>query len=320
MKNSTSPRCCWNNPLALRRWHLYMGRCNLWCTVHQISFAAPSDEMLQQVSRDITREGIGILENFLSSAALSQLQNFIKATTVNAQHDYLSLSGDALAATALGQLSNSREFVKMMRFLYSRGSGLRAPEQPIYPVLRCLAGKSGLKHSLRCHYDTHFVTALLPIIIPGDGAAGNLVVARRQRDLRGSYLRSLFDKILVQNPISRSFFRKINQHKNNVFSEVRLIPGHLYLFYGYKRIHGNTPCDPNKIRATALFHFGDPHEANPLQRFVRMRKADHSLRRPESTNIFPALHPSAFGRQAGHAWDGSDVLRHAGNFATISHV
>jgi hypothetical protein len=34
-------------------------------------------------------------------------------------------------------------------------------------------------------------------------------------------------------------------------------------------VHTNMPCDPDKVRATALFHFGDPHSDSRLKRLLR---------------------------------------------------
>jgi len=47
-----------------------------------------------------------------------------------------------------------------------------------------------------------------------------------------------------------------------------MVAGNLYLFWGYLSVHANEPCDPDKIRATALFHFGYPHTGTALRRFT----------------------------------------------------
>ena len=50
---------------------------------------------------------------------------------------------------------------------------------------------------------------------------------------------------------------------------IKLKPGNLYLFWGYRSIHTNEPCDPDKTRATALFHYVDPHTDSRLKRALR---------------------------------------------------
>jgi hypothetical protein len=75
----------------------------------------------------------------------------------------------------------------------------------LYQVLRCLKGKSGLKHALYFHYDV--VTALLPVIIPSQGGAGHLVMAPNWRPVRSSYLFNLLDKIILDNPATLFLLR-----------------------------------------------------------------------------------------------------------------
>ena len=41
---------------------------------------------------------------------------------------------------------------------------------------------------------------------------------------------------------------------------IKMVPGNLYLFWGYRSVHTNEPCDPASIRATALFHYANPHQ------------------------------------------------------------
>ena len=63
---------------------------------------------------------------------------------------------------------------------------------------------------------------------------------------------------MIQNPIIQKIFaifalRKIEKHI------VKLEEGNIYFFYGYRTLHANLPVNPEYIRATLLFHFGNPH-------------------------------------------------------------
>jgi hypothetical protein len=95
---------------------------------------------------------------------------------------------ETVAGTLLNELSASPAFVNLLQQVYEQGSGHPAPIQSLYQVLRCLKGKSGLTHSLRFHYDSYVVTALLPVIIPSPGSAGHLVMAPNRRPVRASYM------------------------------------------------------------------------------------------------------------------------------------
>jgi hypothetical protein len=43
------------------------------------------------------------------------------------------------------------------------------------------------------------------------------------------------------------------------------------VFWGHRTLHGNDVCDPDQRRATALFHFRDPHLEDPLDQLVHKR-------------------------------------------------
>jgi hypothetical protein len=52
-------------------------------------------------------------------------------------------------------------------------------------------------------------------------------------------------------------------------------PGDLYFFWGYQSLHGNEPCYASSVRATALFHFADPHENSALTRAIQAMRRRH---------------------------------------------
>ena len=143
-----------------------------------------------------------------------------------------------------------------------------------------MKGKSGLKHALRFHYDSYVVTALLPVIIPSQGSAGHLVMAPNRRPVRSSYLFNILDKIILDNPATQFFLRHAFRWGLLRFKQIRMVPGNLYLFWGYRSVHANEPCDPDKIRATALFHFGDPHTDCGLRRFTGRAKSRSRVLKP----------------------------------------
>jgi hypothetical protein len=77
----------------------------------------------------------------------------------------------------------------------------------------------------------------------------------------------LLDKILLDNPISQWLLRYVSMQK------ISMVPGNLYLFWGYRSIHANEACDLDKLRATALFHFGDPHINSKLRKITGRAKS-----------------------------------------------
>jgi hypothetical protein len=233
-----------------------------------------SRETVIHLVADMNRVGFGVLSGYLEPADLEDLRQFVETAVAAAGGEYVVFTGEeAVAGTLLDELSSSPAFVNLLHQVYEQGSGRAAPNQSLYQVLRCLKGKSGLKHALHFHYDSYAVTALLPVIIPSQGSAGHLVMAPNWRPVRSSYLFNLLDKIILDNPATQFLLRHAFRSRLLKLKQIPLVPGNLYLFWGYRTVHANEPCDPDKIRATALFHFGDPHADSGLRRFTGRAKS-----------------------------------------------
>jgi hypothetical protein len=153
--------------------------------------------------------------------------------------------------------------------LYEYGTGKAAFKQDFYQVLRCLTGNSGQKNSLIFHYDSYVVTALVPIQIPSEG--GDLLMYPNTRKIRSTYMMNALDKVLLDNPITQRFLRTCINTKKLSPKRIKMLPGHLYFFWGYRSMHTNEPCHPDKVRATALFHYANPHSRPAAENLVLSR-------------------------------------------------
>ena len=166
--------------------------------------------------------------------------------------EYVVFTGqETVAGTLLDKLPASPAFVDLLHRVYEQGSAHAAPNQSLYHVLRCLKGKSGLKHAFCFHYDSYVVTALLPVIIPAQGSAGHLVMAPNWRPVRSLYLFNLLDKIILDNPATQFLLRHAFRSGLLKLKQIRMIPGNLYLFWGYRSVHANShaiPKNPGKRR------------------------------------------------------------------------
>jgi hypothetical protein len=136
---------------------------------------------------------------------------------------------------------------------------MRGPEAGIISGLWSLSGKSVRRHSYLFHYDSYIVTALIPIEIPTAGMRGDLMMLPNTRKVRNSYTANVIDKIILDNPLSQTLLKYLTRTNLIRLTRIRLVPGNAYFFWGYRSVHTNEPCDPDRIRATALFHFANPH-------------------------------------------------------------
>lgn len=228
---------------------------------------AVADDDIARLVLDMDRRGYGCLPGFVAAPDLAAMRAFVGAAVERSQGGYVGFTGpDAVAGSRLDVLAASPDFQDLVRRIYERGTGRPAPAVEFYQVLRCLAGSGMRRHSLRFHYDSYVVTALVPVEIPGTGRTGDLVMLPNTRRIRGSYLANLVDKVLLDNAATQLALRVLLKLRLLPLVRIKPVPGDIYFFWGYRSIHTNEACDPDKVRATALFHYADPHAADRWKR------------------------------------------------------
>jgi hypothetical protein len=118
------------------------------------------------------------------------------------------------------------------------------------------------------HFDSYVLTLLLPIEVPAGKDNGELILLPNVRPIRRWYTSNLIDKVLLDNALAQWFLRRMARLHPQRFVRITLTPGDLYFFWGYRSIHTNAPCDIDKIRATALLHYADPHRESRLKNWL----------------------------------------------------
>jgi hypothetical protein len=229
-----------------------------------------TDAEVNRIAADIDRQGYGALADYISEEELEPLRNIAQTAVRESRGEYVHFTGlDAFAGTVLTDLSASAQFKGLCQRLYRLGTAETAPEVEFYSIVRCLQGATGQRNSYKFHYDSYVLTTLLPIVMPEEGARGDLVIIPRTRRIRRLYFSNLIDKALVDNSIAQAVLRMAAQRKRLNSISIRLRPGTIYFFWGYRSIHTNEPCDADKLRATALLHYGDPHRNSRARALIR---------------------------------------------------
>ena len=224
------------------------------------------DSVVKELVQEINQSGFAMLPNYVRPEDLRELQTFVEAAIEENGGQYRHFNGqDAVSGTYLAKLTDTPEFLSLIHRVYEGGALKPAPKQSLYQVVRCLKGQTGLSQSLIFHFDSYVLTVLLPIHIPASGNQGDLVMAPNIRKERPAYFVNLIDKVFVDNKITQSLIKRFFKSGQLKLKRVKMIPGNLYLFWGYRSLHANEPCDPEHIRATALYHFGDPHADSALR-------------------------------------------------------
>jgi hypothetical protein len=230
--------------------------------------------------------GYGVAENCISPEALADLRRHVQDSVSKTGGEYIAFGGpDALRGTFLQEMARSANFQALCRDLYTIGTHKPAPPVSFYQLLRCLAGKTGQQNAWFFHYDSYVLTVLVPILIPTDGQPGDLILFPNTRPVRKTYLGNLVDKILLDNPLTQMLLRKGVQSGRMRPEKIRMTPGNVYFFWGCRSVHTNEPCDADKIRATALFHYVDPHAHSWLRKTLLRLRNRHPLMTPAETGI-----------------------------------
>lgn len=203
-----------------------------------------SDSILSRIVEDMNRAGFGVVEDCIDADDLSLLQDFVIRKVAEAGGEYVGFAGrQPVSGTLLEALSLSPEFNRACRTIYRMGTGLPAPDTPFHQVLRGLSGRSGEEHAHFFHYDSYVITVVVPVLMPLAGKAGDLIMFSNGRRIRKTYTGNLFDKMLLDNRLTQVVL------KRGVVSgvlrpvRVRMVPGSVYFFWGYRSVHANEPCD-----------------------------------------------------------------------------
>ena len=227
---------------------------------------------VEKLVSDMNARGYASIENAFSSEALAQMRQFCHAAIDGSHGHYTNFVGAAsVVGSGLEDIGASPNFRKVVQRIFELGVGAPAPPVAFHFVLRCLTGPEAAKHSLNFHYDSFIITVLIPIEIPvaDDLQGGAFIMLPNTRPIRRRYLTNLFEKMLLDNKLTRSLLARIYKVKPNWFLRIKPVPGGMYFFWGYRSLHTNESCNPKALRATALFHYGDPHAGSQLKRLLR---------------------------------------------------
>ncbi len=218
-----------------------------------------SDARVASLVQQINETGVAVLSDVVAQTDLARARAFV-ATAIGNANGYVAFAGpDSVTGSGLDDLSGSPAFVNLMRRLYEKGTGREAPAQELYQVLRCLTGKTVTQHSYYFHYDSYVITALIPIEVPASGQSGDLLIWPNVRRIRSKYIWNAVDKVMLDNAVTQLFLKMSTKLGLLPIRRVKIKPGNLYFFWGYRSVHTNEPCDADKVRATALFHYANPH-------------------------------------------------------------
>lgn len=243
---------------------------------------------IARLAQDMDQHGHAVIEQAFSAQALAELRQYVAHEADRHNGQYFAYHGlNALAGSPLARLATSPELSATLDQLHRYATGEAATSREIFPVLRCVQGGSGTRESNAFHYDATLLTVLVPIFIPEAGEQrGDLVMFPNLRPVRSSVATNVVEKALLQNKASRRLISHGIEAGWLKPKTLPLVPGNVYLFWGYRTLHANQPCSPDVRRATALFHYGDPHAGSTATRLILALNQQRARR-----SVAPARQP-----------------------------
>jgi hypothetical protein len=230
----------------------------------------PTDAEALRIFETINRQGYAAIDNYVSEDELAPVRAIATDAVRARGGEYVCFTGpEALTGSILSELPQSAGFVSLCQRLYELATDDPPPGASFYQTLRCLQGTGGQSNSLIFHYDSYVLTALLPVAIPTQGLRGDLLVFPSARPIRRTYLANFLDKTLIDNRLAQVAIRTAAGKRRFGAVAIPMQPGTIYFFWGYRSIHANAPCDPDKLRATAQFFYGDPHRNCRTRNWIR---------------------------------------------------
>lgn len=228
------------------------------------------EQLANRLANEMDTQGFAKLDAAVAEADLQQLRAWTDEQAHKHQGEYFAYHGDAaLADSLLAGYWTDPQFKSLLGSLYRHAARRDARSDRVFPVLRCVQGNQGKRESNAFHYDASLVTALVPVFIPTEGEErGDLMLFPNIRRVRTWVLFNVIEKALLQNRVTRSWITKGVQRNWLKPYVLRLEPGNVYFFWGYRTLHANQPCGAHVKRATALFHFGDPHTGSLATRLI----------------------------------------------------
>ncbi|WP_297833092.1 hypothetical protein [Pseudomonas sp.] len=263
--------------------------------MHYTSF---TNARIKTLVESIDNDGYAVLPGWATSDQLAELKTFVLATIESAGNGYVALTGkESMSDSFLYALGSSPVFIDLCQRIVSTATGRRPVEQGLHQVLRCLIGEGGQRESLIFHYDSYVLTTIMPVCMPEETDPGDLIMLRSHRPLRSNYFFNLIDKMLVDNRWMQRWLKREYAAGSDKFTKIRMLPGDLYLFWGYRSLHTNLPADPNAVRATAVFHYDNLHANSTLASGIRRSLGLFKPRRPAPVPVPAPATPTPPGLQ-----------------------
>ena len=228
--------------------------------------------MINDCLDNLNKQGFHCFNNFINQKEQSELEKIVSNHIYKNNNKSFFLMDKGFDKTFINSDSFLDKFYKLFYGLSKNENLSSYRKQKIFKNLRVISQSKMHSTSFDFHFDAHQYTILVPIIIPDTGnqnTNGNLILFPNLRKKTKSLLINIIQKNIFQNKISKTILKYLS-HKNLIKKKIiKFNKKDIYLFNGFRSLHGNQPVLEGHIRATLLLHFYDNFHNSKLVKLNR---------------------------------------------------
>lgn len=237
---------------------------------------------MNTIVEKIDKNGYVSIPDLINSTELNQLQNLVDERITNYGNRNFWLNEDLLKKTFINDNHFINKIEKIIKDLTISYGYNDLEERKLYKILRVIQGSQEKNERHLYHYDAHLITLLIPIYIPKKESSGNgdLILFPNTRKITKSIIVNIIQKLIYQNFIFRKLLQINLIKKIFKYQRLKLEPGKVYIFNGFRTLHGNLDIHKDDKRATLLIHFYDLFKDSylvKLNRKNRIKKETNKL-------------------------------------------
>lgn len=225
-----------------------------------------SEAEISKFCADMNTRGVAEIHNVIRPWVIEEARDYLLSEGKRMNLTSFSLRWNSMQSCVLTDLQKNRSLKKFLSSILNAAGVDAKDDEYIHHVVRCTNGLTNKADAHAYHFDQYNLTALMPIETPSDPCAncGDLVVYPNLRGFSTNVVANLIYKAFFQNGILSRLMRTRLAKYLFKAEVIKVKPGNLYLFYGYRTFHGNLPIDEKFRRMTALFHYNDPFSDNEI--------------------------------------------------------
>lgn len=216
--------------------------------------------MIEKCYNNLEKKGHYCFQNFLSTYEILKLKKLVlKNLKINKGNSFFMMDSK-LSQTFASNNSFQKKFYDIFFALCKKENLKNYAEKKIFKNLRVISKSKMHSTSFDFHFDAHQYTMLIPILIPNNkdkNLNGNLILFPNIRKRTNFLIINIFQKFFFQNKIIKHILKYLSSKKIIKQNILTFKEGNVYIFNGYRSLHGNQAVSKDQIRATLLLHFYD---------------------------------------------------------------